>query len=144
MKIFSQPYNLFGIVGLMTILFSAFYNTNRTLDLYIHDTVFIVSASQVLKTLAAILLFIWLIYLFILKNVFSQTITWIHTIGTMLVAVYILVITYNIQDTGRAYSNGWTSFERMDRFSFIGLIFLICQFLFVFNIIASLIKFRGK
>jgi heme/copper-type cytochrome/quinol oxidase subunit 1 len=147
-QLFSKPYHLLGLFGLIIFLFSFFSNNSGTLDLHIHDTVFIISIPHILKALAAALLFFWLIYNFTIKILFSKAITWIHIIGTLLFSFYMAALNYNIQNTSETERNGWTTFEQIDDANFIIsiliLFFLVCQLLFIFNIIVGLIKSKIK
>jgi heme/copper-type cytochrome/quinol oxidase subunit 1 len=148
MQLSSKPYHLLGLFGLLVFLFSFFSNNSGTVDLHIHDTVFIISIPHILKALAMVLLFFWLIYNFTIKILFSKAITWIHIIGTLLFTFYIAALNYNIQNTNVTDRSGWTTFEQISDVNFIVsiliLIFLICQLLFIFNIIAGLIKSKIK
>ena len=148
MKQLSQPYHLLGLFGLLIFLLSLSFNNTSTLDFHIHDTVFIISIPHVLKTLTALLLFFWLIYKFTIQILFSKAVMWIHIISILLFTFYVAALSSNIQNTGETGHSNWSKFERISDANFIAstiiLLFLLGQVLFLFNIIAGLIKRKIK
>ena len=144
----SQPYLLLGLFGLLIFLLSLFFNNTSTLYFHIHDTVFIISIPQVLKTLTVLLLFFLLFYKFTIQILFSKTVMWIHIISTLLFTSYIAVLSFSSQKTVEGGHSNWTSFERISDTNFIPgifiFLFLIGQLLFFFNIVAGLIKRKIK
>ena len=148
MKQLSQPYHLLGLFGLLIFLLSLSFNNTSTLDFHIHDTVFIISIPQVLKTLTALLLFFWLSYKFTIQIIFSKAVMWIHIISILLFTCYIAALSSNIQNTGQTRYSNWASFERISDTNSITrifiLLFLVGQLLFLFNIVAGLIKRKIK
>ena len=148
MKQLSQPYHLLGLFGLLIFLLSLSFNNTSTLDFHIHDTVFIISIPQVLKTLTALLLFFWLIYTFTIQILFSKAVMWIHIISMLLFTFYVAALSSNIQNTGQTRYSNWASFERISDTNSITrifiLLFLVGQLLFLFNIVAGLIKRKIK
>ena len=119
MQLFSKPYHLLGLFSLSVFLISFFSNNSGTVDLHIHDTVFIVSTPHILKALAMMLLFFWLIYNFTSKILFSKALTWLHILGTLLFTFYIAALNYNIENTKETDGNDWATFEQIDNSNFI-------------------------
>ena len=148
MQLLSRPYHLLIVFSLLVFLSSFFPNNIETLDFFIHDTVFILTTAHLLKFLSAFLLGLWLIYNFTYNVLLSKAITWVHVLGTLLFILCIEILYFGLQNNNEINPNNGRNFQQVRDTNFLSsiiiLLFLISQILFMFNIVAGLIKFKAK
>ena len=148
MQLLSKPYHLLGLSSLLVFLSSFFSKNSNTLDLYIHDTVFILPTAYLLKVLSAVLLSLWLIYNFAGNILFSKAITWAHVLATILFTFCIAGLHFGLQNNGEIDPNNIKNFQQIRDTNFLTgiiiLLFLIGQILFIFNIVGGLVKSKIK
>jgi len=123
---------------------------NNSVDIHFQDTYFVIAKKHIFWFLAIISLLVWTLYLLANKILYSNALTWIHVIITVLtIAVFTLMLFFGsrLNNTGpRHYQDygNWNSLEVYGRYAktisiVIGML-LIEQVLFVINIIAGLFK----
>ena len=133
MKLLSKPHTLLGLLGGIFLLFVLFSNQEATVDIHMHDLVIIVANAHVTGVSAAILLYLWLIYSFTYKIIFSRLLYWIHIVCTILFFILFYIVSH-IQPSKPSYDDVHTVL-------FVSLIaFFIAQILFVVNLIGGIIK----
>ena len=148
MQLLLKPYHLLGVFSLLVFLSSFIPSNIETLDFFIHDTVFILATAYLLKFLSAFLLGLWLIYNFADNVLLSKAITWVHVLGTLLFMLCIEILYFGLQNNNEINADNGRNFLQVRDTNFLTgiviLLFLISQILFMFNIVAGLIKFKVK
>ncbi|PVD54174.1 hypothetical protein DC498_01960 [Terrimonas sp.] len=155
LRIKQQPYNLLLITGLLFALFSLFSDKRNTLDFHLHDTYFVIAFSHFLGLLAVIPFFIWAIYFFCKKIIYSLKLTWLHTLLTIIMLLIfafssLIDNNYPIDPTPKRYYDysEWNSFKAFSSYTkiiaLIFLVFLAAQVILVINLAAGTIKLPRK
>jgi heme/copper-type cytochrome/quinol oxidase subunit 1 len=142
MKISAKPHHLLGITGVLLILLSFFPN-DRTIDIHVHDTVFIIAAPHIYGGLGILLLFFWFIYQIVYKILFSKILVWIHIISTILFFIFLVIISYaESSSMPRQYNYALYFLNRIA----VGLsiVAVFAQLIFLFNILAGLGKNKKR
>ena len=131
------PYILLFIVGVALLLISIFPN-DRTIDIHLHDTVFIIAAQQIQIGLGTLRLFLWIVYSLLQKFFLFKILIWIHIVITVLFLIFLVIVPYTeSSDSPRQYNDAHYFFVKFTTaFSFV---WLVTQLLFIFNILAGLI-----
>ena len=153
MRIKSRPYNLLLLAGIVFVLSSLFtFNQNSTVDIYLHDTYYIIGRTYILWLLTFLTLFIWALYIMTNKFLLSKALTWVHviiTILTLLLLIGTLFFGYNFTKlTTRRYMDysNWKSFDAYAKYSKAIAVIVIALFLgqvvYVVNFIGGLFKGR--
>src|SRR5687768_6564218 len=125
---FSKPYILLAFIGALLLLLS-FFSNDRTIDIHVHDTVFIIPASHIFGSLGFLLLFFWLIYNLAYKIIFSKALAWIHIISTIVFFISLVLISF------------LESFYFLNQIALgLSIIAVLAQLLFLINIFTGLIK----
>jgi hypothetical protein len=139
---FSNPDILLLITGTLLFLLSFFPN-DRTIDIHLHDTVFIIAGSQIYGALGILLLFFWFIYRLIHKILFSKILVWIHIISTILFFIFLIIIPYTESSSMPRQYNHQAFFYFLNHIvAGLSIVAVFAQFLFLFNFIAGLVKKR--
>ena len=148
MKLKQSPYNLLLYAGLVLISTSFFIDQNKTLDIHVHDTYFIIAQAQLYWLFAFIVWVLWFLHLITRKLLYSKFLIWAHLIITLFTVVYLGFLLYFANDLHkipvRPYSNDsvWKAYDaykrnkRLIEITTIALIF--GQITFLCNLVAGL------
>jgi heme/copper-type cytochrome/quinol oxidase subunit 1 len=148
MRQYTQTDFLFTITGGLILLIGQFFS-NSILDIAIHDTYLLISYMHVAIILCASFLFFAFIY-FILKKVnkpLYSVLGWTHYCLTVLPLLSATVINFtpNRHFANQNFNEEMANAERYNVIIVISVLLCILgQFLFVVNIIASLLKRKVK
>ena len=135
---FSKPYVLLLITAVVLLLLSIFPN-DRTIDIHLHDTVFIIAGSHIYGALGILLLFFWFTYSFIYKILFSKILVWIHIISTILFFIFLVIIPF--AESSNMPRNHHAFFYFLSRIATgFSIVAVFAQLVFLFNILAGLVK----
>ena len=138
------------LTGLLLVLASFIMTQERTVDIHLHDTYYVIAQGHVFIFLAFIVWVLWFLYLLTRKLLYSKTLTWIHVIITLLTLLFLLFLlnfggdTFN--PTPRRYldASNWTTFNRYEQgmqwIAYTLLALFLAQIIFIVNLIVGIIK----
>ena len=92
-KIRERPYNLLLWTAAL-VLIASFFAFDQTVDIHLHDTVFVIAMTHLFWATIILLLFFWTIYLLTKSILFSKVLTWIHIIILILTSISLLAIAF--------------------------------------------------
>lgn len=142
---FSKPQYLLIITALLLFVCSLFVH-NHTVDIHIQDTFYVLDFVFVFRALITILFILWLLYGLTNRVLCSSSLSWIHIISTIVIAI--LIISSMLWDElGQKPINENYSLKHMERyqkrndvmaFSIVAL--LISQLAFFITLLIGLQK----
>jgi hypothetical protein len=145
-RVFNKPYTLFLAAAVILFILSLI-QTDSYIDFHIHDTMVVASLKHILWLVCALLLLEWIIYILVDRILLSKYLTWLHVITTIfafgLILVFYLksnkpigeVVTWD-------YTLAKTNKEATTLLITVALL-TISHLLFVFNLIAGLVRRRS-
>ncbi len=139
-----KPYHLFLIFAVFFSILSLFHYGNSTIDIQMHDVYFVVGHDQVFFWIFILLFLYWMIYLLCRKFLWSNKLSWIHTILTIFCFALIFIL-------GTPLLSGYVPNDMLKRYySFyevtntaitsLTIIMVLAQPLFLINILGGFIK----
>ena len=125
---------------------------SNTIDIHLHDTYFVIAHAHVFWLLAILSCFAWVVYLLTNKILFSNALTWVHIIITILTFVLFALALYfgdslsNLKPR-RYYdysvADSFTAYDKYTKAIGIALSVLVFgQLIFIINFVGGL--FRRK
>ncbi|HUC81949.1 MAG TPA: hypothetical protein VMR70_13595 [Flavisolibacter sp.] len=136
-KLFVPLYNCFGTAG-FTLLGLSFLPIHRTVDIHLHDTFYVLGPDFVFIVLGCFFLFLWMLYSLFKRHLFARYLTNIHTLVTFGCIVMLFAGIYNL--TSKKYLD-YSLYNSGNHLLFaVVLLFFVAQLLFLFNVIAGLLK----
>ena len=140
MQFEARPYNLLLLTAILLILIS-FIAKKTTLDIHLHDTYYIISATYIFRFLATVSAIFWDIYLLTFKFLFSNQLTWTHIIITLLT----IILLCSIALMGDKLVNpAWESFKKYSQYTRILLfvlgLLLLGQLTYIINLLLGIFK----
>ncbi|MBN8858998.1 MAG: cbb3-type cytochrome c oxidase subunit I [Sphingobacteriales bacterium] len=153
MQIKQKPYHLLFLTGLIFILTSFFVlKQDRSVDIHLHDTYFVIVHTHILWLFAVLALFVWALYLLTGKILYSKALTWTHVIITILTLLLFAFTLFwgdsFLNPAPRRYYDysSWNSFDNYTIFTkAIGItifVLLVGQLIFIINFMVGLFKRR--
>ncbi len=148
-KIHSSHVFLF-VTSVMLILIG-FFQPDKTVDIHIHDTYFVISNPHYYFGMGLLLLLITVI-VFLTKSVaWKSSLMWLHTVATAVIFLFLalipIIFSAGLAGEPRRYYDLsgspllWNRHENLSNCLQLGLLLLlIAQLLFVINICIGLIK----
>lgn len=136
-------YHLFLITAVLLFFVSRLLFSSQTIDIHVHDTYYIISASQVYAVLALICLLLWLLYFFITRFLFSDVLSRLHVFATLLSVFVIGFMVHRAGTLPRRYIEAsiWNSLSAISNTFLIAVIVLLfAQLIFLLNIAGGLFK----
>jgi hypothetical protein len=141
MKALNLTYNSILIMALGLVLLS-FLVPLQTIDLHFHDTYLVMSPLYFYLPIAVLLIVIWLFHYWTAKMVWSNTLSWLHIVLTLVTMVVICILPFsiNLLDTSIPW-NDFASFSEKQYFFGISILaFIIAQLVFAINLVVGLVK----
>ena len=145
-----KPYRLLLYIGLLFSIISPFLlNSKKTVDIHLHDTYFILSSAHIFLVLSIFSFTTWIVYILTNKILFSNTLTLIHIIISVLTLFHFAFISFIAMDVNLPrgkYQNfeGWKSYGKYSVFtrsiSLTIVVFLFGQLTYTINLLARLWK----
>ena len=132
-----------GVIGLILIIIN-FFTNDITVDIHIHNTYFII--ANYFAIIGLLLLFLWLLIALTKSLVWQKSLSRIHILLSVLILIFwaSLPLWYNSLWNHSRSPYTYTDFYRFRRFeglmSVSLLIFLLAQVIFIFNLIAGLVR----
>lgn len=150
MQLKQSPYHLLLLTGLVLVLTSFFINQNRTIDIHVNDTYYVITQGHVFIFSAFIISVLWALYLVTRKILYSKSLTWIHiivTLVTLLFLFFLLNFGSNILNpSSRRYldANNRTTFNMHEQYTrwnvYIMIALIFGQVTFILNLIIGIVK----
>jgi hypothetical protein len=134
--IVNQPYILFLLTAAVLLLVS-FFARERTVDIHLHDTMYVISLAYIHWIVTIALFLVWAIYKLADQYLLSNSLTWAHSIITIGVVIFFVIITL-LPDKPIIQENNLKEII----FGSILILFIVAQFCFLLNLIGGLL--RGK
>jgi hypothetical protein len=147
----SRPYVLLGFAGFVTGIWSFIPSMSDIIDINTHDTFYLFAGLPFYKFFAAVLLFLWSIYLIADRLPLSHRLTLFHVLSTLTPLIFFVIIhslspAWDLDGIpGRYYAMDQFR-ERQPLFSPEGiyiaavLILFIGQVFFIINLLLGAIK----
>lgn len=150
------------LLGFIFVLISFGSFTEQSLDIHLHDTYFVIAFRHILLILALILWIIWGTYKLLNRFLYSEMLTRIHVVTTVLLFLVNTILlfgnfTMSIVNNGAPrrynYYSGWSSVKNMfdlygteTKFLLLAsVVLLLGQLIFPINLTLGLIgKIRRK
>jgi len=152
MKIKSKPYELLGLCAILVFAISLL-PTSNAVDFNSHDTYLVISMHHVYWLIAAIFLFIWLLYFCFSSVLLSKKLTWANVILTIFPVMILLVALFartSLDGVPRRYYS-FTEFQNMKPwykkevlYSGILATIVVGQLIFIVNLLGGIIKRISK
>jgi hypothetical protein len=139
-----KPYNILGIAGLLLLAIS-FFLPSQMVDVYVHDTYYVMDMPYVFRNLACLLLALFTVSTLIAGKLRSSMLAWFHVILTVVTILTGIVFMYRASVAYRPNFSNWTSFETNNNIlAVVILTFTLAQLLFIVNLITGAIKYGSN
>ncbi|MBB1285272.1 hypothetical protein HRH25_12890 [Flavisolibacter sp. BT320] len=150
MRLKQSPYHLLILAGLSLVLTGFLLDRDRTIDIHLHDTFFVISEGYIYYLLAFFVWILWCLYLVTSRVLYSKHLTWMHVLITLL-TILILLILLNFRGSSFSASSNryldlsyWHAINEYSqgmRWMVYNLIVLLMgQLLLFVNVIIGIIK----
>ena len=150
MQLKRNPYHLLLLTALLLFLSSFLVRQGKTVDIHLHDTYIVIAQAHVMWLFTSMVWLLWLLYLLTRKLLYSQSLTWVHVIITLVTVVLLVFPLYFGSSMFEApvrrendHSN-WSAFEEYSRnikiFSYCIAALIFGQVTFAINLVAGLFK----
>ncbi|HEY0356771.1 MAG TPA: hypothetical protein VGC29_11230 [Flavisolibacter sp.] len=149
MRLQQNPHHFLLHTGLALVLASFLIDQDKTLDIHIHDTYYIIAQTHLFLAFGFLVGLLWVLYLLLRKILYSKILTRVHIISTIVIVLFLVFIfQFNQifpQYPRRYLDLGKWSHSQFDhpvmKWMFYGFIsLLLFQCVFVINIIAGIAK----
>lgn len=147
-----RPYNLLLLTALI-ILIVTFFSSGQTMDIHLHDTMFVIAIEHFFKALIILLLLFWTLHFATSRFLFSKALIWIHVIVSSACSLFLALATLYVTDNPNGLSGiprryidneDWQMaryHDYLDEGLTLAVLLLIAGFLIYFiNLIMGLIK----
>lgn len=145
MKLLKPLHNLFLIIAAVFFII-AFFTLRKTLDIHIHDTMYVITFARVFMLSAVYLSLFWLLYCFTGRFMFSRKLYNVHIIGTVILFILILIAALWSNPIIESYTKN-NSFQKQRLSIEAGQLIVIAlltltslQLLYPLNLIIGLLK----
>jgi len=88
-----RPYNLLLVTAVL-ILIASFFAFDQTLDIYLHDTLYVIAMTHIFWTTIILLLIFWTLYSLTKRFLFSKILTWTHIILAIVTSIFLVTISF--------------------------------------------------
>lgn len=103
-----RPYLLLSLTAIL-VLVASFFAPDRTLDLHMNDTYFVIAVTHVCWSVIILLFFFWILYLLTEPLLFSRFLMWTHILLTVVASLVLLIIAFYAD---RYYREGFAGMPR--------------------------------
>ncbi|MBS0030931.1 hypothetical protein ACTJJ0_27815 [Chitinophaga sp. 22321] len=143
-----QPYLLFLLAAILLIIIS-FFERSNTIDIHLHDTMFVVSVTFIIWVSVGCLGILLLAYSWLGKFLRKKTLVWVH-VGLTLLMLAAIVITGQWHDSLFPSANQNTPaalnwyMNLMYVYALLVFLFLAAQLVFIAHLLYSLLLHLRK
>jgi len=144
------PYQVFLFAGLILFIISFLVDSRNSVDIHLHDTMFVISQNHIFVIFASICFILWILYLITASILPSRALTILHVLVTLsTITLFLIVVSSSL---GNYYSNeeryldesALISYNYSNRptvlITYSIIIFILAQVLFIINIILGILR----
>ena len=127
-----------------------FPDQNRTIDIRVRDTYYVIAQRNVFVFLAFVFWIMWFLYLITRKVLYSRSLIWAHvsiTLVTMLILLFLLSFSSNAFNQPPRHVldySVWKPFGNYEQgtrwIAYITIVLLLGQITFIVNLVVGLFK----
>ena len=110
MKLLSKPYHMLALAAVLLIMLS-FIPANHPMDLPVQGASYVLSFGDTLRAMAMLLLLFWILYMTTVRFLFSVVLIWVHTVITLLLTVFIVLLFFRYSGQNAANEAMELSFQ---------------------------------
>jgi heme/copper-type cytochrome/quinol oxidase subunit 1 len=142
----NQPYFVFIIIASILLPIS-FFLKERTADIHVHDTLFVIPLMHILWIIIIALFLAWAIYRFTDKVLLTKYLTWFHVIATLVALIFFISACLG-QNISPRQELSWKSLEKeLQReqkiYLTISIVFVLAQIAFIINFVGGILRRRN-
>ncbi len=146
-SIMKHPYQLFLLAALFLFVFS-FLTRENSVDIHLHDTMFVISTRYIIWALAIIFILAWAVYKLTNEILWTKYLSWFHVVSTLFILAMLLTIRVwhdkLLPPIERDFTSWQTYQEDLERemkvYLPIAILFLAAQAAFMINLLVGAIK----
>lgn len=94
LKIKNHPYHLLLLTAILFIIATQFLPINSTTDISLHDSYTLLSTTYFIWYAVLLLAIFWVLYVITKNILYSNKLSWVHTLFTIFTALSIVVLPY--------------------------------------------------
>jgi len=150
LRLKQNPYHFLLLTGLVLVLSTFFLKEDRSIDIHVHDTYYVIAHGHVFYFLAFLVWVLWFLYLLTRKILFSTSLTWVHVVLTLLAILFLLFLLnvgadiFNSRPVRYLDYSNWTTFNGFQRsnrwIAYTTGALLLGQITYVVNLVAGTVK----
>lgn len=110
MNLLSRPYHMLALAAVLLIMLS-FIPANHPMDLPVQGASYVLSFGDTLRAMAMLLLLFWILYMTTVRFLFSVVLIWVHTVITLLLTVFIVLLFFRYSGQNAANEAMELSFQ---------------------------------
>ena len=110
MNLLSRPYHMLALAAVLLIRLS-FIPANHPMDLPVQGASYVLSFGDTLRAMAMLLLLFWILYMTTVRFLFSVVLIWVHTVITLLLTVFIVLLFFRYSGQNAANEAMELSFQ---------------------------------
>ena len=141
-----KPYDLLLFTAIL-LWIGSWLPSDRTLDIHLHDTYYVIAEKHLLWALSVVLLVLWVLYKLLAQVLYSKVLTWLHVLLTV-PAFLLIAASVFFQPEARAGYSDWSSFDSFQRYnniiSLIIMVCILCQPVVILNVTLGVIGWLRK
>jgi len=144
-----KSYDLLFVTALILFL-ASFLLPEAPMDIHLHDTYYVITIQFIFWILSLISLLVWVIYKLTARFLFSNFLTWLHILVTLLSVIVFIALLFTASNlyspTPRKYYDysNWDSMNDLNTYSrnltILLFILVAAQVLYVINFLGGLVK----
>ena len=110
MNLLSRPYHMLAPAAVLLIMLS-FIPANHPMDMPVQGASYVLSFGDTLRAMAMLLLLFWILYMTTVRFLFSVVLIWVHTVITLLLTVFIVLLFFRYSGQNAANEAMELSFQ---------------------------------
>lgn len=95
-----RPYNVLLLAAIL-ILIASFFTSVQTIDIYIYDTIFVITIKHLFWIIITLLLMLWALYSLTKRFLFSKLLIWIHVMLSIIISLYLVSALFFAQNSNK-------------------------------------------
>ena len=117
------------------------FSSLHSVDIHIHDTYYVCEMCYAFKNMGGGLLALFTVCTFLKQSIYSNILSWLYTILTILTIATAILSLYKAADAYRPGFSNWSTFQTNNDIIVITiLLFLLAQTLLVSNLVVGAFK----
>jgi heme/copper-type cytochrome/quinol oxidase subunit 1 len=152
LKLKRHPHHLL-LLAAGIVLIASFFAFDKTVDIHLHDTYFVIAMTYSFWLLIIMLLLLWTFYRLAKRFLFSKVLTWLSLLLTVSSSLFLVAVSFysdsyynGLAGTPRRYYDygSWNSFTIRDNLTKAVVVFVLLLFIglviFIANFVIGLLK----